>query len=79
MFVDIIEGEAYFEWIIDDYRFGFSFRHDPSDSFRFLVWRDPAEVTDHMKGDFISGYRSVVNLTPERIQACGVQPIPWLS
>ena len=69
MYSDILDDEAYYEWIFDDFRFGFSFRHDPSDSYWFLVSRDPAEGSVRSEGDFSTGYPTVVGRVLSHIES----------
>lgn len=60
MYSEILDDEAYFEWIFDNFRFGFSFQHDPSDSYWFMVAKDPAEGSIRFEGDFRAGYLPAV-------------------
>lgn len=60
MYSEILDDEAYFEWIFDNFRFGFSFLHEPADSYWFLVARDPTEGSTRFEGDFKAGYLPAV-------------------
>ena len=56
MFVDVRDDETYLEWMFDNFRFGFSFRHDIADSYWFLVAKDPREGSRRFRGDFKAGF-----------------------
>lgn len=60
MFADIDDEEAYFEWIFDDFRFGFSFRHESAESCWFLVSLGQDGDVERSSGDFEAGAASVV-------------------
>ena len=61
MYSEILEDEAYFEWIFDNFRFGFSFAHDSADSYWFMVAKDPTEGSVRFEGDFRAGYLPAVS------------------
>lgn len=68
VYVDVREDEAYFEWIFDDFRFGFSFHHDMLDSYWFLVAKDRAESSIRFKGDFNAGFAGPIRYVLDYIR-----------
>lgn len=56
MYVEIQDDEAYLEWIFDNFRFGFSFHHNISESYWFLVAKDSRESSRRFRGDFNAGF-----------------------
>lgn len=69
MYTELLEDEAYFEWIFDNFRFGFSFRHDSADSYWFLVAKDPRETSRRFRGDFNAGFLPPVEYVLEYIRS----------
>ncbi len=63
MYAEILEDEAYFEWAFDNFRFGYSFRGDLSESYWFMVAKDPDEGSIRFKGDFRAGYLPAIKYT----------------
>ena len=63
MFVEIGDDESYFEWMFDNFRFGYSLKHDISDSYWFLVAKDTETTSRRFKGDFKTGFAPSVDYT----------------
>ena len=70
LYVDIDDDEAYFEWIFDDFRFRFSFRHDPKDSYWFRISLDPDGSSSRFRGDFNTGFTPAVRFALNYIERC---------
>lgn len=68
MFADIDEEESYFEWMFDDLRFGFSFKHDPADSYWFLVSLEQDGNSTRFTRDFRAGYVQTVEHVLNHLQ-----------
>ncbi len=69
MYSEIQEDEAYFEWIFDNFRLGYSFLSAPSDSYWFLVSKDPDGDTKRFEGDFRAGYLPAVQYSLSYIRS----------
>lgn len=67
MYVDIGDDEAYFEWIFDNFRFGFSFHHDLRESYWFQVSLDSNGNSSRFRGDFNAGFVPAVRFALDYI------------
>ncbi len=69
MYVEIQDDEAYLEWIFDNFRFGFSFHHNGTDSYWFLVARDSRESSRRFRGDFNAGFARPVKYVLDYVRS----------